>query len=594
MYHALENMIQDQFIPERELKTGERGTVSLLREKVTGKRVVCHRFAGSGEVYDALQNIDCPYLPRLKQVACQDGKVLTLEEYIPGDTLAFVLENRPLPEDQAIEILIHICRALKVLHSLGVVHRDVKPENIILRGDEAVLIDFDASRICKPEQKTDTQVMGTTGYAAPEQFGFSQTDARADIFALGVLLNEMLTRRHPSHELAKGSLQPIIEKCIEVNVDKRYSSVDELLSALSAPPPKASTKLRVAWWILPVVLLVATAIGAGALSGNHKPAQADNGAASPSIISLQANKQSWHRDPNIYGTAFQYDLDGDGVAENYIFGGMFDFAGTPELLQNSGSVINDKPEVLEVAPAVWRQTGENTYEPAENFAPLLSSPTVTLRQVEGEHAAVVEQIDALYGLWSGAYRMTYEYEGVWHYEFTALLASETLTATASTRTDLLSEAAINASNDAYITPFQYDLDGDGISEQYWFGAVSQIEDGTFPLFHDGTSFYEGSGCDRRVAPGVWRQTGQSEYEQVPEFAPLLEKPQVSLCCVEGDVQPWVEPGEDLFGIWTGTIFVRYTHAGVWVYECSAVLAGMELTAAAVTVSETRKPPGEAS
>ena len=69
-----------------------------------------------------------------------------------------------------------------MLHGFGVVHREIKPENIIIRGAQAVLIDFDASRMVDPEKNSDTKILGTTGYAAPEQYGFFQTDVRADIF----------------------------------------------------------------------------------------------------------------------------------------------------------------------------------------------------------------------------------------------------------------------------------------------------------------------------------------------------------------------------------------------------------------------------
>ena len=75
-------------------------------------------------------------------------------------------------------------------------------------------------------------VMGTTGYAAPEQYGFAQTDCRADIYAFGIMLNEMITKRHPSQKIADGRLRPIIEKCIEINVNNRYENASELKAAL--------------------------------------------------------------------------------------------------------------------------------------------------------------------------------------------------------------------------------------------------------------------------------------------------------------------------------------------------------------------------
>ena len=85
---------------------------------------------------------------------------------------------------------------------------DVKPENIILRGSEAVLIDFDAARLHKPEHEMDTQILGTTGFAAPEQYGLSQSDLRTDIYSVGILINVMLTGEHPSKKLAEGENGP--------------------------------------------------------------------------------------------------------------------------------------------------------------------------------------------------------------------------------------------------------------------------------------------------------------------------------------------------------------------------------------------------
>lgn len=157
---------------------------------------------------------------------------LILEEYIQGDTLDFLLKDTLFTAKETQEIVTQVCQALWVLHSLGAIHRDVKPDNIILRGDKAVLIDFDAARLYKPEEDTDTQILGTTGFAAPEQYGLSQTDQRADIFAVGVLINVMLTGKHPSKQLAPGRLGHIVARCTQVNPKNRYSDVLRLMEVL--------------------------------------------------------------------------------------------------------------------------------------------------------------------------------------------------------------------------------------------------------------------------------------------------------------------------------------------------------------------------
>ena len=80
--------------------------------------------------------------------------------------------------------------------------------------------------------EADTQVLGTTGFAAPEQYGLSQSDARTDIYSLGVLMNVMLTGQHPSKRLAEGRMGRIIEHCPRVNPAKRYRDVLRLMEEL--------------------------------------------------------------------------------------------------------------------------------------------------------------------------------------------------------------------------------------------------------------------------------------------------------------------------------------------------------------------------
>lgn len=95
-----------------------------------------------------------------------------------------------------------------------------------------MLIDFDAARFHKPELETDTCILGTTGFAAPEQYGLSQSDCRADIYSVGILMNVMLTGEHPSKKLAAGKLGRVVQRCTQVNPKKRYQNVLRLMEAL--------------------------------------------------------------------------------------------------------------------------------------------------------------------------------------------------------------------------------------------------------------------------------------------------------------------------------------------------------------------------
>lgn len=118
---------------------------------------------------------------------------------------------------------------MTVLHANGFVHRDIKPENIMITNNGTVkLIDFNASRIYDKNKSSDTISLGTIGYASPEQLGINQSDARTNIYALGVLLNVMLTGEHPSKRLAKSRAGKIVLKCTQINPNKRFFQQNSL------------------------------------------------------------------------------------------------------------------------------------------------------------------------------------------------------------------------------------------------------------------------------------------------------------------------------------------------------------------------------
>ena len=232
MYNWLQDIIDTEYAAIRVLKESPRGSVRLIRHRATGKQFILRQFTGNAEVYQKLLGYSCWNLPEVLEVAVDGEKALVIEEFIEGDTLDFLLKGALFTPQETREIVRQLCQALWVLHSMAAVHRDIKPENVIMRGRQAVLIDFDAARLHKPEQEADTQVLGTTGFAAPEQYGLSQSDVRTDIYALGVLMNVMLTGEHPSKRLAEGRMGRIIERCTRVNPEKRYKDVLRLMNEL--------------------------------------------------------------------------------------------------------------------------------------------------------------------------------------------------------------------------------------------------------------------------------------------------------------------------------------------------------------------------
>ena len=203
-----------------------------LRNKETAAELVLRSFPKHLDAYEILCAIQCENLPGIYDAIDVDDGQIVLEEYIHGITVAQVMQTGKYRYPGAKKILKDVCNALTVLHNRGIVHRDVKPENVMIdESGRVVLIDFNASRKENNASK-DTVIMGTVGYASPEQLGLSQTDARADIYAAGVLLNVMLTGKHPTEMFAKGRAGRIVRKCTALNPEDRYQSAEKFSQVL--------------------------------------------------------------------------------------------------------------------------------------------------------------------------------------------------------------------------------------------------------------------------------------------------------------------------------------------------------------------------
>ncbi len=204
----------------------------LLRHKKINKDIVLHSFPEIIPAYELLCEITHENLPVIYDaVNLEDGQIV-LEEFIDGITVADILETGKYRYIGAKRVIVSVCNALDVLHKRGIIHRDIKLENIIIdKNGRVVLIDFNTSRKLNNANK-DTVIMGTVGYASPEQLGVTQSDPRTDIYALGVLLNVMLTGKHPCEQLAKGKASRIINKCTHINPEQRFQTVEDLIKVL--------------------------------------------------------------------------------------------------------------------------------------------------------------------------------------------------------------------------------------------------------------------------------------------------------------------------------------------------------------------------
>lgn len=215
---------------------GVKDYIRLVRNKKTGE--ICVRKNVDYTQQDVInfrKNSNSSYFPKLYEAIEQDAKCILIEEYVNGVTLEDYMMGESLQEEEAVRIACQICKALLELHHATpmIVYRDLKAENIMITSQGDVkLIDFNISRSLKEGQKRDTVLLGTAEYAAPEQFGYFQTDNRTDIYAFGVLFNYMLTGKFPVDYISEGKYAVLIKRCIELEPSKRYQSIDEILVEL--------------------------------------------------------------------------------------------------------------------------------------------------------------------------------------------------------------------------------------------------------------------------------------------------------------------------------------------------------------------------
>lgn len=226
--------MNDQLLQEceqsfyRELYHMNHSDYSVVTDEITGKVCVQKKLKiYERAVYEYLKDHSHPNIPRIYALWEDDGEMTVIEELIRGELLYTLLERNALSDTEKKQILFQIGDALAFLHAAKpmIIHRDVKPENIIVDENwNAFLIDYNAAKIYHAEKTRDTVLLGTEGSAAPEQYGFGQSDARTDIYGMGALIRRMFPddRRMLS----------IADKAMRLDPEQRYQTIGQLLEAI--------------------------------------------------------------------------------------------------------------------------------------------------------------------------------------------------------------------------------------------------------------------------------------------------------------------------------------------------------------------------
>ena len=181
-------------------------------------------------VYTILAENHFPGIPGIRDIIETGDGLILIEDYISGRSLSQLLKERSFSETETALIIISLCEILRPLHSHDpqIIHRDIKASNLIIsETGDLYLVDFDASKIYDPGKDRDTVLIGTEGYAAPEQYGFAQSDRRTDIYAIGILMKKMLEAT-----VLSPSMSAIIDSCTQMDPKYRFDNVDALSRAL--------------------------------------------------------------------------------------------------------------------------------------------------------------------------------------------------------------------------------------------------------------------------------------------------------------------------------------------------------------------------
>jgi FixJ family two-component response regulator/tRNA A-37 threonylcarbamoyl transferase component Bud32 len=236
--------------------------VKILRSEVTDDQNSLERFL---EEYSLIERIQSPHVARIHSHGLSDGHAYLVMEFFDGGDLSQRLDGKPMPPDNALKIFRELMFALGDIHETGVLHRDLKPQNLMFRKDGSLaIVDFGiAKHIDAVDRTSHGEILGTPRYMSPEQVQGRALDLRTDIYSAGVLLFQMLSGAHlfsgtsavevalhhlntPPPALPEGldRYQRLLDKLVEKDRDARFRNADEVLGFLSRKFYQAEAELR--------------------------------------------------------------------------------------------------------------------------------------------------------------------------------------------------------------------------------------------------------------------------------------------------------------------------------------------------------------
>jgi len=272
------SLIRDRYVVVHVIGRGGMGAVYLVTDTLDQNRVMALKEMSNTAIVDAhdravaveqfrreaelLRRLRHPNLPIVTDEFTLDDRNYLVMEYVPGSTLQQMLDRGegPFSENRVVAWANQLCDVLHYLHRQQppIIFRDLKPGNIMIMADDRLkLIDFGIARLFKPGQRQDTILLGTRGYAAPEQYGGGQSDARSDVYALGATLFSLLTGQDPGQLAAMRALpavrdyrpdvspqlETIVLRATRINANERWQSTQELRQAIATvalgPTPPA-------------------------------------------------------------------------------------------------------------------------------------------------------------------------------------------------------------------------------------------------------------------------------------------------------------------------------------------------------------------